>query len=520
MRPDSSVPLRRPLRRGNVCVADGYGIKIHVHRGQLVVEDGLGRNRRRRIYARATHRISRLVVIGKQGFITLEAIHWLSDLGISLLQLDRDGRILASSNSRSGDARLRRLQAAAATTAVGVELTRWLLAEKLARQASVLERLDPSTEHTDAFSSAQRRLQEAGSLEHLVYAERDAALAYWSSWSSVRVRFARADAVRVPEYWLQFGQRTSPLFSSPRLAINPANATLNYAYCVLQAETQNACLAVGLDPSLGIVHADYRARSSFALDLMEAVRPRVDSHVLDLLQSRTFSRRDFTETPHGNCRILAPLSHELASTAPQWAQAIAPVVEQACEQLAKSPVSRVARLGAPLTGSKRSKAQDSKRKRTRTSSATEPKPPPTCRRCGGPLPRRNRVYCDDCLPHYQREQYGQAFHGSGIRAIERAKAEGEDPTHGADAASRRAASNVERKREAREWDERYGKLTDLSAFRREILPLIQGVPLSRLQQATGLSLRYVSLIRRGQKTPHPRHWTALAETAGAWRELC
>jgi CHAT domain-containing protein len=36
--------------------------------------------------------------------------------------------------------------------------------------------------------------------------------------------------------------------------------------------------------------------------------------------------------------------------------------------------------------------------------------------------------------------------------------------------------------------------------------MIQDVPLSRLQKATGLSLRYVSLIRRSERTPHPRHW--------------
>lgn len=44
---------------------------------------------------------------------------------------------------------------------------------------------------------------------------------------------------------------------------------------------------------------------------------------------------------------------------------------------------------------------------------------------------------------------------------------------------------------------------DLSAFEHDILPLIQNVPLRRLQPATGLSLRYVSLIRRGERTPHP-----------------
>jgi hypothetical protein len=58
------------------------------------------------------------------------------------------------------------------------------------------------------------------------------------------------------------------------------------------------------------------------------------------------------------------------------------------------------------------------------------------------------------------------------------------------------------------------KLTDPSGLEREILPLIQDVPLSRLVGATGLSLRYVSLIRRGEKTPHPRHWLRLIDTAG------
>jgi hypothetical protein len=47
------------------------------------------------------------------------------------------------------------------------------------------------------------------------------------------------------------------------------------------------------------------------------------------------------------------------------------------------------------------------------------------------------------------------------------------PTYGATAAARRANTNITRKREAREWDEQHGKLVDLSAFQRDILPLIQ-----------------------------------------------
>lgn len=69
------------------------------------------------------------------------------------------------------------------------------------------------------------------------------------------------------------------------------------------------------------------------------------------------------------------------------------------------------------------------------------------------------------------------------------------------------------KRDAGSLNKRQGQFVDLSAFQRDILPLIQGVPLSRLQRATGLSLRYASLIRRGERTPHPRHWQAIAAVA-------
>lgn len=361
-----------------------------------------------------------------------------------------------------------------------------------------------------AFANASSILKAASSLDELVYAERDAALAYWNAWRTVEVRFGDREKQRVPVHWLRFGQRSSPLTGAPRLAVNPANALLNYLYAIVEAETRIACLAVGLDPGLGIVHADYRARDSLALDLMEPIRPHVDRYVLALIRSRLFRAADFHETRKGSCRILAPLSHELAQTAPDWPALIGPVAEQVARLLAETPEASIDRLPTPLTGANRSARQIRRRPPAAPApQAPKPEPKPGCRRCGGPVPSRSRTYCDDCLPHYQREQYEKAFHGSGLAAIEEKKAAGSDPTHSALAAERRAATNVSRKRHAREWDETHGKLVDLSAFQRDILPHIQDIPLSRLQRATGLSLRYLSLIRRGERVPHPRHWQAL-----------
>ena len=106
-----------------------------------------------------------------------------------------------------------------------------------------------------------------------------------------------------------------------------------------------------------------------------------------------------------------------------------------------------------------------------------------------------------------------AFHGLGITAVAEKKGAGYDPTNGSSAASRRAETNITRKRQAHEWDERHGKLIDLAAFRREILPLIQDIPLSRLQRATGLSLRYVILDSARRADPAPKAWQGLLAAA-------
>jgi CRISPR-associated endonuclease Cas1 len=499
--------LTHRLRRAGVCVATGYGIKVLVQRGQLVVEDGIGRDRRRRVYSRATHGVSRLVVIGSDGFISLEAIRWLQRLGISLIHLDRDGTLLASSAVAAGDARLRRLQAAAGESPLGVEIARGLMQSKLAGQARVLDRLAPTSAIVATFEQQLAALEAAASLDQVLAAEREAAQAYWGAWGSLPVRFRGADAKAVPEYWLVFGQRGSLLTGAPRLAINPANALLNYLYALLETETRNACLIAGLDPGLGIVHVDYRSRDSFALDLMETVRPDVDAYVLELLQTRTFKRKDFAETVRGVCRINPPLSHELGETAVHWGQGIAPVVEAVAAQLAAAPGSRVAALTTPLTGTNRSQSRS--KKRPKPAVRKTPRLPETCKSCGNPVPVRQRLYCDDCLPARRRE-HDTNLHRSALAAMKARRDAGDDPTHGGTAAEKRAAKNRDRRAAERAWEAKHA-IPDPAIFRTEILPAIQAVPSSRLERATGLSRRYIAMVRRGEQTPHPRHWQALRD---------
>jgi CRISPR-associated endonuclease Cas1 len=508
---DHGIAPARLRRKGTVLVVDGHGISLAVERGRLHVRDGAGRNRRERSFGKVTHGLSRVVVVGGTGAIGLAALNWLRDQGVPLITLDHDARPLCTSVASIEDARLVRAQALAPNTTAGLEIARYFLRAKLAGQLALLQKLTQREELHASLSDECERLEYATSLDELLACEREAALYYWIGWSEVAVRFAPADAERIPEHWLRFGQRHSPLTSAPRLAVNPANAILNFLYALLEAEARIACLTLGLSPTLGVVHADLRSRDAFCLDLMEAVRPAVDAYVLSLIRSRVFRADDFYETRRGGCRILPPLTHALAETTIEWAHHLAPVAEHAARVLADVPGSRIDRVPTPLTRENHSLAVGPRRRRPTSTSRAAPKPAPTCTRCGGELPHRRRSLCVPCEAEFRREQR----EGGGSRAaveIMHART-GRDPSHGNDAAVRRATTNIERKAAMREWEERHGKLVDLSAFGREILPSIQGVPLSQLQRATGLSLRYVSQIRRGEKTPHPRHWLAICEAA-------
>jgi CRISPR/Cas system-associated endonuclease Cas1 len=128
---------RDPADR-RVAVADGYGLTIRVHRGHLLVDDGIGQHRRTRRYSRAERKLRRLVIVGDTGYLSLEAIRWCADVGIAIVQLDRDHRLLTMAGKPGrDDARLRRAQAAAPFGDVGVDIAKTLLGAKLQGQAEV-----------------------------------------------------------------------------------------------------------------------------------------------------------------------------------------------------------------------------------------------------------------------------------------------------------------------------------------------------------------------------------------------
>ena len=269
------------LPRHGVVTLHGYGVSVRVERGHLILEDGIGPVRRHGRFPRVNHGLRRLIVIGSDGAVSFSALRWLADQNAAFAMLERDGSVLATTGPVCpSDSRLRRAQSLAHQTGAAVQISRGLISQKLEGQDRIVRDGLQDAALADKIASFRSLLAEANTVEAIRQLESQAAQAYWSAWRSLPVNFPKADYCRVPEHWRTFGTRKSVLTGSPRLAVNPPNAMLNYMYALLESESRLAAASVGLDPGIGVLHVDTDARDSLACDLMEPARPPVDAYLL------------------------------------------------------------------------------------------------------------------------------------------------------------------------------------------------------------------------------------------------
>jgi hypothetical protein len=329
----------------------------------------------------------------------------------------------------------------------------------------------------------------------------------------VSCRFATRDIPKVPQHWGYFGGRASLLDDSrsPRRAGDPINALLNYGYALAESECRTALHAMGLDAGLGVAHRDKKNRDSLALDLLEAIRPTVDHHVLQLLGKRVFRWADFHETRQGGCRLLAPLTHELAELLPVLAAEIAPHAETVAHLIlddtagvttARTPLTRTNARNQPTTP-RRTRAPAARERLTRQA---------TCTGCGTPLSEPRRKFCAGCWTVTRRDLAAQRAKKAATN-LAQLRAAGEDPTATPQANARRSAALSARKREQLAWECNDQSGPPVDDFVTEILPGLRDVPLAAVQRATGLSISASSRIRSGKLRPHVRHWPALRQLA-------
>jgi CRISPR-associated endonuclease Cas1 len=494
----------------SVAVVLGEGVRVGIHHGHLRVVDGLGWNRRERSWPKAGSGLRRLIIGAQSGMVTLDAISWCQILGVAIVVVDHEGEVVLSPGTYGhDDARLRRVQGNASEE-LAVSIANGLIGSKVSGQASVAGAVLDRPDVAETLTHIATALDDADSIDEVRQLEATAAACYFGAWvdhPAVVPRFTVADAKRVPEHWCHYDGRRSLLTkgNSNRKAERPANAVLNYLYRIAAIEARLACVAVGLDPGLGVLHMDAAGRDSLVLDVVEPVRPPVERFVINLMAEATFTRRDFIERSDGSVRIGPGLAQRLAATMPIWAREVAPYAEQVAHTFGRVVAGKWSPR-TPLTGrnAHAAAAVVKARKvgaieRGRRSAAARAEAPHTdaaraalefaaCIDCGGTLERPRHLRCSTCW----EKQPGQAreIRQRRGRAIARARSAQE------------------------EWKRDHPDASgDREEFRRRVLPGLASVTLSDIMAATGCAKATASSYRSGRTTPHPMFWDELGRLA-------
>jgi CRISP-associated protein Cas1 len=509
-----------------VAVIDGHGVRLSVDRGQLRALDGVADAARQRSWCRASHGLARVAVIASSGDISIPALRWCRGAGVGLVVIDPfDGSVIATSaHTSNDDPRLRRAQAIALGTATGIEVVRFLLTRKLAGQERVAREIIGNEDAARSIAQIKDALADSPSISHLMQDEAVAAGIYFASWHGRCVPFMKRDQSRVEPGWLTFDGRHSAINpAQARNATDPLNAAISFGYRVLEANVRIACIAVGLDPGLGILHGDQKGRDSAVLDYIEPLRPLVDAAVLTFLERRHLRKVDLISDPRGAVRLRAPLTWEICSLVTALRDDIGRIIEQVADMLASSSPYDVS-VPTVLTRSKHRQAARvqvadalyvprapvtgaTNRKKPSRRVTPDKGPIRRCLDCGAVLRvEPGRVvarfsYCSECLP---------AHKAASARAAQRASVGRTGNAHDALATDRRRSANAEQRLAEQAFELAHdGLVFDREWYLREVLPSLASVSTVAIAKATGMSTSAASKIRAGKRVPHPRHWTSL-----------
>lgn len=214
--------------------------------------------------------VERVVCFGGVG-VSAGLRSWALSNEVDLVFLSRRGSYLGHAWPAAGDHRIARLRAqlrAADDPAVTVAFGRAVVAAKVRKQVVLLQRLgrrdcaEVVTDATGRMESILTMVPDCTTRDELMGMEGAAARQYFQALGAI----VPAD--------VRFEGR------SRRPPVDVINAALSYGYAILLGEAVSALCAAGLDPAIGLLHAEQDNRPSLALDLMEEFRPLVVDQVV------------------------------------------------------------------------------------------------------------------------------------------------------------------------------------------------------------------------------------------------
>jgi CRISP-associated protein Cas1 len=291
---------------------NGHGIHMNVDEAKLHVRNGRSSSAEEPIeYIFSPQRIDfdNIVIYGRSGDLTLEAIRWLMKHNVQITILNWDGKLLTTilppesvqvktkfAQYRAFDNPKKRL-----------ELAKKFVEAKLIKTQEVLEYLNQRYPDIDVELPVQvDQLDDSKNIREVMGIEGVVAAFYWREIQKI-----------IPDK-LEFSSRAVGRTNRPSGASDWVNCMLNYGYSLLEAECLRAINSAGLDAHIGFLHEANPGKNSLAYDMQEPFRFLIDLAIIELIENGTMEKKDFVRTESFTLRLRASGAQKVTQTVNTW----------------------------------------------------------------------------------------------------------------------------------------------------------------------------------------------------------
>ncbi|WP_321418427.1 CRISPR-associated endonuclease Cas1 [uncultured Methanomethylovorans sp.] len=274
----------------------GHGIDMRVNSAKLHIKDGrtsTTEEPQEYVFSPRRMDLDNIVIYGRNGNLTLDAVKWLMKHNVQVSILNWDGKLLTtmlppeSTNVKTKFAQYHAFE----DEETRISIARKFIEAKFDKSQVVLDYLKQRyPEIAYDFSEDNEKLKKAKTIREIMGIEGGVAWKYWNEFSKA-----------IPDKY-DFCSRIDQ-YRRPVTAGDMVNVMLNYGYALLEAECLRAINTVGLDAHVGFLHEMNPSKNSLAYDLQEPFRFLVDLAVISLIESKKMEDKDFIRTESYSLRL-------------------------------------------------------------------------------------------------------------------------------------------------------------------------------------------------------------------------
>ena len=235
------------------------------------------------------------ILITTSAVISTDAIKLAVDNNIDLIFLDSHGNPYGRVwHSKFGSTSLiRRRQLEIISEPYGLELIKDWISEKINNQIQYLNKLKYSKPCRDQIQEKIKMLK--------LYKKNLSDLSGYVIDNEKKIMGFEGICAKI--YFKALNLILPAKFKFKKRSRHPAedefNCLLNYGYGILYSIVERACILSGLDPYIGILHADNYNKKSLVFDLIEIFRIHVDIIVVTLINLKMVKSSFFSKSSGG-----------------------------------------------------------------------------------------------------------------------------------------------------------------------------------------------------------------------------